>query len=78
MEASLQLLNYLDRDIQGCGKDWWDRNMLNLNDKNVEELITKTAKQRADLTEKRLRNYQVFISKDTSSELDDLGADQAE
>ncbi|CAK0759795.1 transposase [Gammaproteobacteria bacterium] len=78
VEASLQLLNYLDRDIQGCGKDWWDRNMMNINDKNVEELITKTAKQRADLTEKRLRNYQVFISKNTSSELDDLGADQAE
>ena len=44
--------------------------MLKLTDKSVEALITKTAKQRSELTEKRLRNYQVFIEKNVSSELD--------
>lgn len=76
--SSLQLLNHLDCDIRDCGKDWWDRNMLKLTDKSVEELIAGTAKRRAELTERRLRDYQFFIGEDARdlqedapSELDD-------
>ena len=78
VESSLRLLNQLDSDICEKGKDWWNRNMLELTDKSVEDLITGTAKRRAELNKKRLQDYKVFmgdeasgIHKETSAGLDD-------
>ncbi len=79
VEASLQLLHYLDGDICDCGKGWWDRNLLNLTDKSVEQLITGTARRRAELNKKRLQDYHIFIGENTREPLEDepSGLDEA-
>ncbi|MEI7892455.1 MAG: hypothetical protein WCI05_05160 [Myxococcales bacterium] len=62
--SSLQLLNHLDGDLRDGGKDWWARNMLKLTHETVEELIAQTAKRRAELNKRRLRDYLVFMGQD--------------
>jgi len=66
VESSLRLLKQLDCDICDNGKDWWNRNMLELTDKSVEDLITGTAKRRAELNKKRLQDYRVFMGDEAS------------
>ncbi len=40
--------------------------MLELTDKSVDNLITGTAKRRAELSKKRLKDYRVFLDDEAS------------
>jgi hypothetical protein len=71
VEASLQILNYLDSDIHDGGKDWWDRNLLKLTTASVEGLIAVTARRRAELNKKRLQAFHVFMRQNTEEILED-------
>jgi hypothetical protein len=79
VEASLQLLNYLDCDIDALGKHWWDRNLLKLTTTSVEELIAGTARRRAELNKKRLHNYHTFMKEESAGRPTDesFGLDDA-
>ncbi len=61
VKSSVFLLNCLDNDIQNQSKMWFDRNMIQLKESEVEELIGSEGKKFSKLHKSWLRKYCVWI-----------------
>ena len=61
VRSSIFLLNFLDNDIQNQSKMWFDRNMIQLKESEVEELIGSEGKKFSKLHKSWLRKYCVWI-----------------
>jgi Mn-dependent DtxR family transcriptional regulator/transposase len=57
VKSCLLLLRYLDENNHAHGKKWWHKNMLDLHEETVEELISGTNKRRSEICKERLRKY---------------------
>ena len=72
VSASLLLLNLLDVDLQGHGKTWFTRNILNLTRESAKDLITGRSGKRGDLDEQRRCAYRDFAGLDTRRTLPEV------
>src|SRR5215207_7917093 len=63
VESCVCLLHYLDRDIVAHSKLWFKRNMLELKEEDVEQLVGLTGKNSRQ-HKGWLRAYRIFIGED--------------
>ncbi len=61
VESCLALLSFLDRDIVNHSKDWWDRNLICLEEEGVRDLIGKGKMKRSNEHKLWKRSYENFI-----------------
>ena len=58
------LLSLLDRDIIAHSKDWFKRNILELKEEAVRELIGSRGSKKSHLHKEWLRAYRISIGED--------------
>ncbi len=68
VDSCLMLLNHLDRDIIKYGKYWWNRNVLELKEEAVGELIGTRGPKKSHLHKEWLRAYRIAIGQDARGE----------
>ena len=64
VKSSLAILHYLDRDITEHSAHWFARNMLNLTEDGVEELINSRPGKKSHLQKEWLRAYYIYMKMD--------------
>lgn len=62
VETCLSLLHFLDRDIINQSKKWWDRNMIELTEEGVMDLIGKGPWKQSHLHKSWKRSYEEFMN----------------
>lgn len=68
VDSCLTLLNHLDRDIIKYSKYWWERNVLELKEEDVGELIGKRGPKKSHLHKGWLRAYRIAVGQDARGE----------
>jgi transposase len=64
VDSCLMLLSLLDRDIIAHSKDWFKRNILELKEEAVRELIGSRGSKKSHLHKEWLRAYRISIGED--------------
>jgi len=64
VDGCLMLLNYLDRDIIKHSKHWFKRNILELKEEAVGDLIGKCGAKKSLLHKSWLRAYRIALGQD--------------
>lgn len=64
VDSCLALLSYLDRDIIKYSNHWWKRNLLELKEEDVGELIGKRGSKKSHLHKDWLRAYRIAVGQD--------------
>jgi|GEM_PF-1891702 len=72
VKSCLFLLHRLDNDIRTQSKTWFDRNMIQLKEADVEELIRSVGGRFSKLHKSWLRMYRGWIGTDQPSVMDNL------
>ena len=62
VESCICLLNYLDRDTEKYSKHWWDKNMVELTEDKVGDLIGKGPVKLSHLHKSWKRSYEDFMN----------------
>ncbi len=64
VDSCLTLLHHLDRDTIKYSKYWWERNVLELKEEDVGELIGKRGSKKSHLHKSWLRAYRIAVRQD--------------
>lgn len=68
VKSSVALLHYLDRDILKYSNYWFHRNILDLEESGVPEVIASAGSKKSKLHKGWLRAYRVFLGGDARGE----------
>ncbi len=69
VDSCLTLLKYLDRDIIKYSKYWFKRNVLELKEEAVGELIGTRGSKKSHLHKEWLRAYRIFVGQDARGDM---------
>ncbi len=69
VDSCLTLLKFLDRDIIKNSQYWFNRNMLEMREEDVEKVVASAGSKKSHLHKAWLRRYRIFMGKDARGEI---------